>query len=127
MIERPPSPVPLGGAGRQMSRCTRGSGSGLDEMRAEGQIDGFAKVIAKEENVPESTAYRWIQKCHALGLRRGRASNQRKERQMPNSPPMERTATPGVYKRGGRYVVTFRDPSGRQRKRFAKTLVEAAT
>ena len=32
---------------------------------------------------------------------------------------------PGIYKRGGSYVVTFRDPQGRQRKRFARTLAEA--
>ena len=46
---------------------------------------------------------------------------------MPNpaAPAMERTATPGIFKRGGRYVVVFRDPTGRQRKRFARTLSEA--
>jgi integrase len=38
---------------------------------------------------------------------------------------LERTNTPGVYKRGARYVVVYRDPSGKQRKRFAKTLAEA--
>ena len=38
---------------------------------------------------------------------------------------LERTQTPGVYRRGGRYVVTFRDPSGKPRKRFAKTYKEA--
>jgi hypothetical protein len=38
---------------------------------------------------------------------------------------LERTATPGIYKRGSRYVVTFRDPLGRQRKRSARTLAEA--
>src|SRR5919109_272793 len=32
---------------------------------------------------------------------------------------------PGIYKRGGSYVVTFRDPQGRQRERFARTLAEA--
>jgi integrase len=36
-----------------------------------------------------------------------------------------KTATPGIYKRGGRYVVRYRDPRGRQRKRFARTLAEA--
>jgi integrase len=36
-----------------------------------------------------------------------------------------RTSTPGIYKRGGRYVVIFRDPHGRQRKRAARTLAEA--
>lgn len=39
--------------------------------------------------------------------------------------PLARTSTPGVYKRGGRYVVIFRDPHGRQRKRSARTLAEA--
>ena len=38
---------------------------------------------------------------------------------------LTRTATPGVYKRGSRYVVVFRDPHGRQRKRAARTLAEA--
>ena len=38
---------------------------------------------------------------------------------------MVRTGTPGIYRKGSRYVVVFRDPSGRQRKRFARTLAEA--
>jgi integrase len=38
---------------------------------------------------------------------------------------MERTKTAGVYKRGSRYVVVYRDPYGRQRKRSARTLKEA--
>lgn len=38
---------------------------------------------------------------------------------------LEKTQTPGIYKRGGRYVVRFRDAGGRQRKRFAKTYHEA--
>jgi hypothetical protein len=32
-----------------------------------------------------------------------------------------KTGTPGIYKRGGRYVVRYRDPRGRDRKRFART------
>jgi integrase len=32
---------------------------------------------------------------------------------------------PGIFRRGSRYVVTFRDPQGRQRKRSARTLAEA--
>src|SRR5947199_9350925 len=36
-----------------------------------------------------------------------------------------KTSTPGIYKRGGRYVVIFRDPHGKQRKRSARTLAEA--
>jgi len=35
------------------------------------------------------------------------------------------TATPGIYKRGGRYVVRYRDPQGKQRQRSARTLAEA--
>ena len=44
---------------------------------------------------------------------------------MPKGPTFERTKTPGVYKRGGRYVVTYRDNAGKQRKRFARTIAEA--
>lgn len=40
---------------------------------------------------------------------------------------MFRTATPGIYKKDNRYVVVFRDPSGKQRKRSARTLAEART
>ena len=36
-----------------------------------------------------------------------------------------RTTTPGIYRKGSRYYVVFRDPQGRQRKRSAKTLAEA--
>lgn len=36
-----------------------------------------------------------------------------------------RTATPGIYRKDNRYIVVFRDPSGRQRKRSARTLAEA--
>jgi integrase len=39
--------------------------------------------------------------------------------------PFVRTSTPGIYRRGGRYVVTYSDPSGRRRKRSAATLAEA--
>lgn len=41
------------------------------------------------------------------------------------TPVLEKTKTPGVYKRGGSYVVRFRDPSGKARKRFARTFNEA--
>jgi len=41
--------------------------------------------------------------------------------------PLVRTSTPGVYRRGSRYVVDFRDASGRQRRRSAATLAEART
>ena len=36
-----------------------------------------------------------------------------------------KTGTPGIFKRGSRYVVVFRDPNGRQRKKAARTLAEA--
>ena len=38
---------------------------------------------------------------------------------------LTKTATPGIYKRGGSYVVVFRDHLGKQRRRYAKTLAEA--
>src|SRR4051794_24484123 len=41
------------------------------------------------------------------------------------TPRLEKTKTPGVYRRGGRYVVTFRDSRGKPKKRFAKTYTEA--
>jgi integrase len=43
----------------------------------------------------------------------------------PASRRLEKTKTRGIYKRGGRYCVIYRDPSGRQRKRSARTLAEA--
>lgn len=44
---------------------------------------------------------------------------------MPSSRPLEKTATRGIYKRGNRYVVIYRDHQGRQRKRAAETLTQA--
>src|SRR5262249_22568083 len=41
--------------------------------------------------------------------------------------PLEPTSTPGFYRRGDRYAVRFRDPSGRVRQRTARTLAEART
>src|SRR6266545_3562942 len=38
-----------------------------------------------------------------------------------------KTSTPGVYKRGGRYVVVVRDADGKQRKKSCRTLAEART
>ena len=32
---------------------------------------------------------------------------------------------PGIYRRGNRYVVVYREPDGRQRRKAAKTLSEA--
>lgn len=42
------------------------------------------------------------------------------------APKMEKTKTPGVFKRGGRYVVVYRH-RGQQHKRFARTYAEART
>src|SRR5437879_4037844 len=36
-----------------------------------------------------------------------------------------KTGTPGIYKRGSRYVVVYREPNGRQCKRSARTLAAA--
>jgi integrase len=38
---------------------------------------------------------------------------------------MVKTKTPGIYRRGSRYVVVFRDGEGKQRKESARTLDEA--
>ncbi len=39
--------------------------------------------------------------------------------------PMEKTRHPGIYKRGGRYVVVYRGGDGRQHKEAAPTLDQA--
>ncbi len=44
---------------------------------------------------------------------------------MSAPPNLEKTKTPGVYKRGNRYVVTYRDPDGKGRKKAVGTLAEA--
>jgi integrase len=41
------------------------------------------------------------------------------------SATLEKTKTPGIYRRGGRYVVTWRERSGKQRRQSAATLAEA--
>jgi integrase len=41
------------------------------------------------------------------------------------SAPLKKTKVPGVYRRGGRYAILYRDPYGRQRYRAAATLAEA--
>src|SRR6266849_6323476 len=38
---------------------------------------------------------------------------------------LQKTKTPGIYRRGSRYVVTFRDHEGIPRKRSAATLAQA--
>lgn len=44
---------------------------------------------------------------------------------MSTTRKLEPTSSPGIYRRGGGYVVRFRDLSGRQRQRAARTLAEA--
>jgi integrase len=46
-------------------------------------------------------------------------------RSQPTSRPLERTSTPGVYRRGNRYVVRVKDRHGRQLQRSARTLIDA--
>ncbi|MEJ7891707.1 MAG: site-specific integrase [Solirubrobacteraceae bacterium] len=41
------------------------------------------------------------------------------------APTMEKTKAPGIFKRGGRYVIVYRDADGRQRKESARTYDEA--
>src|SRR6266540_3930118 len=36
-----------------------------------------------------------------------------------------RTGTPGIYRRGNRYVVRYRTRQGKTKKEFAKTIAEA--
>ena len=43
----------------------------------------------------------------------------------PVARKLERTSVPGIFKRGNRYMVVFRDQTGAQRKRSARTLSEA--
>src|SRR5947209_1999782 len=45
--------------------------------------------------------------------------------QQLRSRKLERTKYPGIYSRGGAYVVVYRDPSGKQRKKAAHTIAEA--
>jgi hypothetical protein len=40
--------------------------------------------------------------------------------------PLERTSVPGIYKRGSRYVVTYRLPGSSTRKAFAPSMKRAA-
>jgi integrase len=47
------------------------------------------------------------------------------QKQSSHERRLVRTSTPGIYRRGNRYVVIHRDPHGRQRKRSARTLAEA--
>lgn len=40
-------------------------------------------------------------------------------------PSMERTSTPGIFRKGARYMLVYRDHEGAQRKRSCRTLTEA--
>ena len=40
---------------------------------------------------------------------------------------LEKTSTPGVFKRGSRYVVIYRDAGGRQRQESARTSTRRAS
>ncbi len=44
---------------------------------------------------------------------------------MAPAPKMIKTSVKGVYRRGKRYTVTFRDADGVQRKETVRTLAEA--
>jgi integrase len=44
-----------------------------------------------------------------------------------NSRALVKTSDKGIFKRGNRYVVLYRDPLGKQRKQAARTLAEART
>jgi hypothetical protein len=52
-------------------------------------------------------------------------SSQNKARPLVKTGDSGKKLPPGIFRRGNRYVVTFRDPQGRQRKRSARTLAEA--
>ena len=39
--------------------------------------------------------------------------------------PLVKTSKPGIYRRGGQFVVVYRDPSGKQRKKAAPTMKAA--
>jgi len=66
---------------------------------------------------------------NARGRGTGRSASDAQERLRPSgarvSAPLKKTKVPGVYRRGRRYVVLYRDPYGRQRSRAAATLAEA--
>jgi integrase len=47
------------------------------------------------------------------------------ETRRPKSRPLEKTKHPGIFSRGNRFVVVYREPGGRQRKRSAHTIREA--
>jgi hypothetical protein len=38
--------------------------------------------------------------------------------------PLVKTKTPGIYRRGSRYVFSYRDPEGKQRWESCRTLDE---
>lgn len=68
-------------------------------------------------------------RANARGRGTGKRGSDAEERLRPQgarvSAPLQKTKVPGVYRRGDRYVVLYRDPYGRQRSRAASTLAEA--
>lgn len=68
-------------------------------------------------------------RANARGRGTGKEASDAQERLRPQgarvSAPLRKTKVPGVYRRGRRYVVLYRDPYGRQRSRAASTLAEA--
>jgi integrase len=53
------------------------------------------------------------------------APMQAQDKPLDASRQLVKTGTPGIYRRGGRYVVRYRDRQGKERKAFARTLAEA--
>jgi len=68
-------------------------------------------------------------RSNARGRGTGNEASDAQERLRPQgtrvSAPLKKTKVPGVYRRGRRYAVLYRDPYGRQRSRAAATLAEA--
>lgn len=66
---------------------------------------------------------------NARGHGTGKRGSDAQERLRPPgarvSAPLQKTKVPGVYRRGRRYAVLYRDPYGHQRSRAAATLAEA--
>src|SRR5918911_801979 len=65
------------------------------------------------------------QRGNAPGPASGMEVPMRAKAYSANGRRLVKTSTPGVYRRGGRYVVQFRDPSGKLRKRSAPTMKAA--
>ena len=79
-------------------------------------VDGIA-----EKKAPR----RWNARGHGTGKDTSDAHGRLRPPGARVSAPLKKTKVPGVYRRGHRYVVLYRDPYGRQRSRAAATLAEA--